>query len=427
MTTSLGIAATTAVLRKLLQDAIPSADLVGLLGNITVTALPPDKINVATETSQLNLFMYQARPNAGWSNSDLPSHGQAGSRLTNPPLALDLSYMMSAYGAANFHGEILLGYGGLVLHQTRVITRDLIKATFAGGALPPDLALLATADLDGQEELVSLSMEPMSIDDLSRLWQVFGEKYRPSITFQAHVVLLRATDPAAASGPPVQRTRLATTTSINPTITAVEPAAVTAATGASIDLIGTGLFSPDGVVQFSTGQTAHPTATSTSLRVTVTLPGTLLAGVNTVRVQLPARFQSDLRGGPESNVAPFMLRPAFARTVAGDPDITMTVPVFDGEVASTAITVKLVPAVGRRQAVSLLLNEFGTAAGAVARAYTISAPSRQDDATDVSDTITFPVSSVERAPYLVRVRVDGAETELLMTDGRYDRPMVDLT
>ena len=428
MTTSLGIAATTAVIRALLQNAIPAADLFGVLGNIEVSALPPDRIDLTAETSRLNLFMYQARPNPGWCNTDLPSHDSTSRRLTNPPLSLDLSYLLSAYGAKNFHGEILLGYGALVLHQTRVLTRDAVKAVFAGGALPPDLALLATSGLDGQEEIVSLSMESLSIDDMSRLWQVFGEKYRPSVAFQARVLLLRGDDQAAASGPPVQRTRLTLTTSINPVIDSVEPTMVTAAPNAAITLVGTGLLTSDAVAQFGSGESAVSAAGSTPLNVTVALPATLLAGVNTVRMQLPARFETDLRAGPESNVAPFTLRPAFATTGAGNPDITIgPKKVFSGQSMSCTITVKLVPAVGRQQAVQLLLNETGAAAGAVPAAYTFAAPSREDDAADTTGTITFAVQSVHRTRYLLRVRVDGAETELGMTGGSYDRPAVDLS
>jgi hypothetical protein len=426
VTTSLGIAATTAVLRRLLQNAIPSAQLFGVLGAIDVTALPPDRIDVSAETSSLNLFMYQARPNTGWSIAELPSHDTTGRRLNNPPLALDLSYMLSAYGAQNFHGEILLGYGALVLHQTRVLLRDTVKATFAGGALTPDLALLATSGLDTQEELVKLTMDSMSIDELSRLWSVFGEKYRPSIAFQATVVLLRGTDPAASPGPPVQRARLATISGISPTITAVEPPLVAAGAGAAVDLVGTGLLTADTVARFSSGESAPPGAGSTPMRVRIALPAGLRAGVNTVRVQQPARFEGDLRAGTESNAAPFTLRPSFA-LLAGEPDIAIGARVNSGQSTSTTIAVKLVPPVGRRQSVSLLLNETGAAAGAAPRSYAIPAPSREDEADDETDTIAFAVAHVGRARYLVRVRVDGVETELELVAGVYARPAVDLT
>jgi Pvc16 N-terminal domain len=424
VTTSLGIAATTAVLRRLLQNAIPSANLLGVLGNVTVSALPPDKIDVTKEVSRLNLFMYQVRPSAAWSNTDLPSHGATGRRLTNPPLALDLSYMLSAYGAKDFHSEILLGYGAMVLHQTRVLTRDLIQQTFSG-VLPADLALLAGAGLNGQEELVSLSMDPMTVDDLSRLWQVFGEKYRPSIALQAHVLLMRATDPTTAAGPPVQRARLATTTSIHPTITDVTPAAVTA--GGTITLAGTSLFVPGAFALFGSGESVAAPATSTPFSVAVALPATLRAGVNTVRLELPSLFDGDARGGPESNLVPFVLRPRFALDGAGDPDITFTPPVASGTQVSTTLTARLVPPVGRRQDVRLMLNEIGAAAGTVPHSYTVAAPSRETDPNETTDTIWFEVRLVAPTQYLVRVQVDGADTELQMTAGVYDRPAVDLS
>ncbi|MBL7519820.1 DUF4255 domain-containing protein [Frankia sp. CNm7] len=430
MTTSLGIAATTAVLRQLLVNAIPAADLQAALGvsAIEVSALPPDRIDVTAETSRLNLFMYQVRPNTGWSTTDLPSHDRAGRRLTNPPLALDLSYLLSAYGSKDLHGEILLGYGALVLHQTRVLTRDAIRATFAP-PLPTDLALLATAGLENQEEVVSLSMESLSTDELSRLWSVFGEKYRPSIAFQARVVLLRATDPAAPPGPPVRRARLAMSVSLHPTITAVEPTPVTAVAGAAVELVGTGLLGGATTVLFGGGETATPAGGSTPSRVRVTLPGTLRAGVNTVRLRQSASFEGDLRAGPESNVLPFLLRPAFALTGTAKPDLTVSGRVVDpgdAGLLSATVTARLVPPVGRRQRVSLLLTQTDAAPGAVPRGYTIPAPARDQDQAETTDTVAFALERVARARYAAPVRVAGAAPALGATAGVYDQPEIDL-
>jgi hypothetical protein len=426
VTSSLGIAATTAVLRRVLQDAIPAAQLFGVLGAIDVTALPPDRIDVTTEKSTLNLFMYQTRPNTGWCTTELPSHDETGRRMTNPPLALDLSYMLSAYGARSFHSEILLGYGALVLHQTRVLPRDTVKAVFAGGALPPDLALLSTADLDGQEELIKLSMESLSIDELSRLWSVFGEKYRPSIAFQATVLLLRASDPALMPGPPVWRTRLAVTTSIHASIDRVEPVITTA--GATVELLGTSLLTPATEARFGSGEMVTPDAGSTPMLVRLTLPVGLRAGVNTVRLQHRARFESDVRGGVESNVAPFTLRPMFAPTPAGTPDITVSAKTTTGQTTSATVTVKLIPPVGKRQGVALLLGQTETMPppGEAPRSYSVPAPSREADVNEETDTIAFKVA-VRSGPYVVRVRVDGAESELQPTGDVFDQPQVDLS
>jgi hypothetical protein len=424
MTSGLGIAAVSGVLRTLFENAIPKANLIGVLGNIDVSALPPDRINTSAEGSRLNLFMYQVMPNPGWCNTDLPSHDGNGRRLTNPPLAMDLHYMLSAYGASDFHGEILLGYGALLVHRTRILTRDAIRAAFVGtgGQVPPVLQLLSTAGLDGQEELIKLAMLPLSVDDISRLWMVFGEKYRPSIAFTASVLLMRGSD-ATSTGLPVTRARIATTTAIHPTIDRVEPQMVTAGSGATLDLVGSDLLTPDTAALFGSGESVLPDPASTPLRLRVTLPATLRAGLNTARVSQPARFESDLRAGPESNAAPFVLRPAFAlKAATTDPDIDVQNLTKTGSSASAKVTVRLVPPVGRRQSVALLLTQPGGP-----HSYSVPAPSRDADPDETTDTIAFAVEGVAQADYLVRVQVDGAQTVLASTlEGSFTGPSVSL-
>ena len=83
------------------------------------------------EQSRLNLFMYRVTPNQGYSNVELPSQDSRGVRLANPPLALDLHYLLSAYGADELHGEILLGYGMQLLHETPVLSREAIRRSLA--------------------------------------------------------------------------------------------------------------------------------------------------------------------------------------------------------------------------------------------------------------------------------------------------------
>src|SRR4029453_14250077 len=104
--------------------------------NVLVTALPPDRIQMTpNEPSQLNLFMYQVTPNQGWRNVGMPSHSANGEPQTNPPLALDLHYLLSAYGAEEFFAEALLGYGMQVLHDTPVLSRAFIRETWSGGEI----------------------------------------------------------------------------------------------------------------------------------------------------------------------------------------------------------------------------------------------------------------------------------------------------
>jgi hypothetical protein len=147
MSNALALASVTAVLKDLLDNALVDHSVSGAVGGpVTVTALAPNRIKAGDdERTQLNLFLYHVTPNSGWRNEGLPSRNGRGDRLSNPPLALDLFYLLSAYGKQAFECEILLGYAMQMLHETPVLSRDAIRKTLTppspvgGGILPPAL------------------------------------------------------------------------------------------------------------------------------------------------------------------------------------------------------------------------------------------------------------------------------------------------
>ncbi|HJV60820.1 MAG TPA: DUF4255 domain-containing protein, partial [Albitalea sp.] len=135
MSSALAIAAVTASLKDLLNDGLMDNDL-SSVGSFAVTAQPPDRVTTgATENNQLNLFLYQVTANSGWRNVGLPSRDRAGQSLGNPPLALDLHYLLSAYGAQDLNAEVLLGYAMQVLHDTPVLSRAQLRTAL--GPPPP--------------------------------------------------------------------------------------------------------------------------------------------------------------------------------------------------------------------------------------------------------------------------------------------------
>ena len=112
---------------------------------VTVSALPPDVIPLEgiDAVPRLNLFLHQATPNLAWRNALMPTHDGAGRRTTNPPLALDLHYLLTAYGIEELQAEVLLGYGLLMLHETPVLTREAIRTALqpspVSGAILPSV------------------------------------------------------------------------------------------------------------------------------------------------------------------------------------------------------------------------------------------------------------------------------------------------
>jgi hypothetical protein len=215
MSNALALAAVTAVLKDLLDNALIDHSVSAAVGaTVAVSALPPDRIDTGdNEEPRLNLFLYQVSPNAAMRNADLPTRNGRGRVVERPVLALDLHYLVSAYGAEDFQAEILLGYAMQLLHERPVLTRDAIRATLAapspvdGSILPPALSALSAAALADQLESVKLTPMTMNTEELSKLWTAFQAKYRPSAAYVATVVLIesqaitRAALPVLTRGP----------------------------------------------------------------------------------------------------------------------------------------------------------------------------------------------------------------------------------
>jgi hypothetical protein len=210
MSSPLAIGAVSAVLRNLLDNGL--IDVSGVLGPVSVSAVAPDRIDVdGTDAAlRLNIFMHQAQPNAAWRNRDLPSRAGPGGRLSNAPLALDLHYLITAYGVADFQAEILLGYAMHLLHEWPVLDRAAIRRALDPSPLdttmlPPAFQALAASDLADQVEAIRITPLPMSTDELSKLWSATQSHFRPSAAYQVSVVLIEATRPARAALPVLSR------------------------------------------------------------------------------------------------------------------------------------------------------------------------------------------------------------------------------
>lgn len=224
MSSALAIAGVSAVLRDLLNDGLINNNATGTLGtSVLVSVGPPDRVipSNGTEATQLNLFMYQVTPNTGWRNEGLPSRDGSGrTRLTNPPLAINLHYLISAHASEDFHGDILLGYAMQLLHETPVLSREAIKKALsptlvvdplistpppAHHILPSKLQSLMTSGLEEQIELIKITPEYLNSEEMSRLWTATQSHLRPAVAYMASVVLIQAKETVVNSRRVLQR------------------------------------------------------------------------------------------------------------------------------------------------------------------------------------------------------------------------------
>ena len=157
MTSALAIAGVTQVLRDLLNDGVVDNDVAAAVGAaISIRSLPPDRLqSIVTDTTpSLNMFLHRVTPNTGWVNHELPVRDSHGTRLRRPLLALDLHYLLTAFGFDDLHAEILLGFAMQTLHENPVlsraqITRALNPVPPVTGGFPPALEALDRSGLGG--------------------------------------------------------------------------------------------------------------------------------------------------------------------------------------------------------------------------------------------------------------------------------------
>jgi hypothetical protein len=441
MSTALAIASVTQVLKDLLNDGLINHDVTGVIGStVLVTALPPDRIDTGTtsEQSQLNLFMYQATTNAGWRNNGFPAFDSAGARTGNPPLALDLHYILSAYGSNELHMEILLGHGMQLLHETPVLARDAIRRSLtppvggvSTGDLPLSLRALATSNLADQVEQIKISPEEMNLEEISKLWTAFGAKYRPTAAYHISVVLIES-QRSTKTALPVQARNIYVIPFNQPVITKVGSQSAPNApvlfdqkilSGYRIVLQGYQFKNDIVLVNVGGVEVTPALADISDTSVTFTVPPSLPAGVHGIQVVHPLLMGSPLQPhtGVSSRSEAFVLSP---RIISSQ---VLNVQGSGNAPRSATVRLQLSPDVTDTQRVMLLLNELNPPVpGVPPRAYsfqllmsTVLSPPGS------LDIINIPITGVRAGAYLVRIQVDGAESPLgTAPNGNYNSPQI---
>ena len=177
MSTALAISAVTAAIRNLLTAGV-HAD--SELSDAEITTSPPSKAPTDDTRNEINLFLYQTTPNAGWSNLEPPTTrpGENG----RPLLALDLHYLLTVHGKGfdELLSHRLLGRAMRVLHDHPVLDPDEIEAALVG------------EEVGDQVERIRITPEPLTLDEMSKLWASFQTEYRMSTAYQATVVLIES-------------------------------------------------------------------------------------------------------------------------------------------------------------------------------------------------------------------------------------------
>ena len=190
MSNTRAIEAVTSTLRNLLAAGVTD------LPNQNVTTRPLDKVRGSNAIAdQLNLFLFQTAHNAAWRNMDAPRRSGAG--VAPPPLALNLHYLVTALGRDDdeTRSHRWLGAAMMVLHDHPLLGATEILNAAVG------------SELEAQVERVRITPQPMSLDEMSKLWTTFQTQYRTSVAYQVDVVLIDSRRPARTPVPVLRRGR----------------------------------------------------------------------------------------------------------------------------------------------------------------------------------------------------------------------------
>lgn len=409
MSTALGVAAVTAALRQQFNELYNDPNIASSIGTtVNVSAITPSNVNLSDgDPPRLNIFLYQVSPNNGWANVDLPVRNVSGSRVNAPPLGVDLYYLITAYGQQDFEAETVLGYAMQMLHERSALGRRSLREMATSSTTDARIrTLLATSKLAEQIELIKFSMQPMSGDEISKLWTAFQSNYSPSAAYHASVVLIES-EKATRSALPVREPRLHVIQLHRPRIESITPQIIEA--GESITLHGNSFVSENVQIKFG-GVPPLAVSPINDQEINVSLPSELKAGINTVQVlhQVdvdPSEAVEDLRHGTDSNVVAFMLAPRIVSSPI--PNIA----------AGDILSLEISPSIDGRQRVELIIGER-----------TLSIASRLSSSGEpiTTSTLSFTIpTSFPSGTYLTRLRIDGAESKLeLNSDNQYVGPEV---
>ncbi|SCY98670.1 Protein of unknown function [Streptomyces sp. 136MFCol5.1] len=195
MSNALAIATVTQALALLIENNLsPEMDIAVKVETRKPPAEPPVEPTI-------NVFLYQVTPNPSMRHTDLPTRASDGTLLKRPVTALDLHFLISAYGEeAELVGQRLIGCVVRTLHEIPVMPAELIE-------LAAERPYLAGSDLVDSPQRLRFTPTVMDIDETSKLWGMLHQTpYALSVAYQASLVLIEGRERPVPAKPVDRRT-----------------------------------------------------------------------------------------------------------------------------------------------------------------------------------------------------------------------------
>lgn len=162
------IAAVSQTLRDLLEDHITNHPDPGLNG-VPIDLRSPKEMRDDQDATGVSLWLYRVVRNGDLLN--YPPRRPTPAQQSRQPLPIDLHYLVTPIANDPRDEQALMG---------RVIQAFNDHAALRGSDLQ------GTLELSGQE--LRLNMEPMSLEEITRVWSALQESYQLSVSYQVQLV-----------------------------------------------------------------------------------------------------------------------------------------------------------------------------------------------------------------------------------------------
>ena len=397
MSSPAALATVTATLQHLLSSVAPAA---------TVTTQPPSTARNGGNGEQINVFLYSTQYNAAFRNSPMPGEARNG-ESAHPPLPLVLKYLITAYGANDddISGQQLMGLAMTVLHDHPLLGRADIEG------ITPD------SNLHQQIERLRITPDPLSLDDMSKLWMSFqSAEYRLSTGYEVSVVLIESTRTAKTPLPVLTRGEddhgVSTQANLIPPFPAFSELILpnqlpSALLGDTLTIIGHHLEGDTVTAHFKNTRLPTPIevpiqAGGTADQVMVQIPNNpadWVAGFYTIAATIRRAGEQDRT----TNILPLPLAPRILGINPPNPVIR------DGE-GTVTLTLTCSPEIRAEQRTALLLGDREV----------LSPPHPVQ-----TNTLVFLIDDAPIGSRFIRLRVDGVDSQLV--DRSVTPPVFDST
>jgi len=415
MTAALAIAATSEVLRFIVEDAMVRAGQALNFAPPATTVGPPPRPtqqggggNALVEPAGVNLFLYHVTPNPAWRNMHSPERDRQGRRLNNAPLVLDLHYLLSAHGS-DIDREIGFGTAMHALHQAAIVPMELVRLALKAliGNTNPLRKILAGEGLPDQIESLTVTPQTLDIDAVTKIWNAAQAPFRPSAGYLVTTVFLEDMRPASQPLPIASAAGLdivpLSLVSIDTVSGLKNDKKAPITSGAQLEVRGRGFGSPDLSVTLDTTPLTPDGERSGQDKMVLDLPSDLTIGSHYLEVARVATAGSHLARISAAAVSITLLP-----LVTNASTLNVTPDAADATLLNGTAKISFAPDVLRTDTAILRLIDIATGKGHDS----VWAPPTpaQHPANNFSE-ISIKFTKIPAGTYIVRILVGGISSQ----------------